>query len=59
MRFASRWTVRRGGDVVREVVEEHDWYTLTPGDLERESGLPATAVAGSPVYVMRSSTGRA
>lgn len=51
MRFESRWKVFRGAELLREVTESHDWYTLTPADLARESGLHATRITevdGSP-----------
>jgi SAM-dependent methyltransferase len=50
MRFTTTWRVFRAGQLLREVTDSYDWYTIDTGQLARESGMvsrPAAAVTGA------------
>lgn len=54
MRFHNTWRVLREGEVVREVRDSHEWFTLDTARLAEESGLralpnPRPAERSSPV----------
>jgi phospholipid N-methyltransferase len=44
MRFDTTWKVLRDGELLREVAESYDWYTLSVADLAAESGLTAERI---------------
>jgi hypothetical protein len=44
MRFDTTRKVLCAGELVREVAESYDWYTLSVADLAAESGLAAEQI---------------